>query len=123
MLLCNIVLYSIRPYFHHQSHPHWVLFFLWLCLLILSGVISPPFSSSTLGAYQPEEFIFHCYMFLPFLTVHGVLMARILKWFAIPFSSGPHFVRMSWVALHGMAHSFFELDKAVSHVISLISFL
>ena len=29
-------------------------------------------------------------------TVHGVLKARILKWFAIPFSSGPRFVR----ALH-----------------------
>ena len=26
-------------------------------------------------------------------TVHGVLKARILKWFAIPFSSGPHRVR------------------------------
>ena len=23
-------------------------------------------------------------------AVHGVLKARILKWFAIPFSSGPH---------------------------------
>ena len=30
---------------------------------------------------------------------------------------------VSWVALHGMAHSFIELDKAVVHVISLISFL
>ena len=29
----------------------------------------------------------------------------------------------SCVALHGMAHSFIELDKAVIHVISLISFL
>ena len=29
----------------------------------------------------------------------------------------------SWVALHGMAHSFTELDKAVIHVISLVSFL
>ena len=28
-----------------------------------------------------------------------------------------------WVALHGMAHSFVELDKTVVHVISLISFL
>ena len=28
------------------------------------------------------------------LTVHGVLKARILKWFAIPFSSGPRFVRI-----------------------------
>ena len=31
--------------------------------------------------------------FLPFHTVHGVLKARILKWFAIPFSSGPCCVR------------------------------
>ena len=30
--------------------------------------------------------------------------------------------RPSWVALHGMAHSFIELDKAVVHVISVISF-
>ena len=28
-----------------------------------------------------------------------------------------------WVAPHGMAHTFIELDKAVVHVISLISFL
>ena len=31
--------------------------------------------------------------------------------------------RPSWVALHGMAHSFIELDKAVVHVISLISIM
>ena len=30
---------------------------------------------------------------------------------------------LSWVALHGMVHSFIESDKAVVHVISLISFL
>ena len=30
---------------------------------------------------------------------------------------------LSWVALHGMAHSFTELDKAVVHVIRLVSFL
>ena len=29
----------------------------------------------------------------------------------------------SWVALHGMAYSFTELDKAVVHVIRLVSFL
>ena len=34
--------------------------------------------------YMPVNMNFH--------TVHGVLKARILKWFAIPFSSGPHFV-------------------------------
>ena len=46
---------------------------------------------------------------LPFPTVHGVLKARILKWFAILFSSGPHSVRTlhhdhpSWVVPHSMA--------------------
>ena len=34
---------------------------------------------------------------LPFHTVHGVLKARILKWFAIPFSSGPHSVKSDWL--------------------------
>ena len=49
----------------------------------------------------------------------GVLKARILKWFAILFSSGSHLSELStmthpsWVALHGMAHSFIELDEAV----------
>ena len=32
-------------------------------------------------------------------------------------------IRQPWVALHSMAHSFIELDKAVVHVISLVSFL
>ena len=31
-------------------------------------------------------------------------------------------IRLSWVALHSMAYSFIELDKAVVHVIKLISF-
>ena len=30
---------------------------------------------------------------------------------------------LSWVALHGVAHSFTELDKVVLHVNSLVSFL
>ena len=72
---------------------NWGLFSLWLCLFILSGAISPLFLSSILGTYQPGEFIFQCHIFLPLHTVHGVLKARILKWFAIPFSSGPCFVR------------------------------
>ena len=102
---------------------------LWLHLFILSGVISPLISSSILGTYQPGEFIFQCPIFLPFHTIHGVLKVRMLKWFAIPFSSGPWFVRIlqheptSWVALHGMAHSFIELDKNVVRVIRLVSFL
>ena len=30
---------------------------------------------------------------------------------------------LSWVALHGMAHNFIELDKSVVYVITLVSFL
>ena len=67
--------------------------------------------------------------FCLFLLFMGFLKARMLMWFAILFSSGPGFVRLStmthpsWVALHVMAQSLIELDKVVLHVISLISFL
>ena len=114
------------------SHIHsWVLFLLWFHPFILSGVISPLISSSILDTYQPREFIFQCPIFLPFPTVHGVLKARILKWFAIPFSKGSQSVR----PLHHdpyisggptrMFHwlSFIDLDKAVVHVIRLANFL
>ena len=93
MFLCNIALYSIRLT-SITSHIHsWVLFLLWFRLFIPSAVISPFFSSSILGTYRSGKFIFQCPIFLPFHTVHGVLKARMLKWFAIPFSSGPRFVR------------------------------
>ena len=76
------------------SHIHsWVLFLLWIHPFILSGVISPLISSSVLGTYRPGEFLFQYPIILPFHTVHGVLKERILKWFAIPFSSGLHSVR------------------------------
>ena len=76
------------------SHIHnWVLFLLWLHPFILSGVISPLISRNILGTYWPGELLFQCPIFLPFHIVYGVLKARILKWFAIPLSSVPHFVR------------------------------
>ena len=46
-----------------------------------------------MGSYRPGEFISQVPIFLPFHTVHGVLKARILKWLAIPFPSGPYSVR------------------------------
>ena len=53
---------------------------------------------------------------LPFHTVHGVLKARILEWFAMPPPVDHHVLsefftmtHLSWVALHGMVHSFSEL--------------
>ena len=82
------------------SHIHnWVFFSLWLCLFILSGVISPVISSSILGTYHPQEFVFQCLIFLLFHTVHGILKGRILMWFAIPFSSGPRLTELSTMTL------------------------
>ena len=72
---------------------NWALFLLWFSLFILSGAISLLFSSSILGSNQPGELTFQCHIFLPFHTVNGFLKARILKWFSIPCSSGPRFVR------------------------------
>ena len=69
------------------------------------------------------------HIFLPFHTVHGVLKGRIQTWLQFPFpvdyilSEFSTMTCPSWVALHGMAHSFIELVKAVVHMISLISFL
>ena len=40
-----------------------------------------------------ERLLLNKIVMLPFYNVHRVLKARILKWFAIPFSSGPHSVR------------------------------
>ena len=96
-------------------------FFLWL-LFFLSGVISPLISGSILGTYQLGEFIFQCHIFLPFHTFHGILKARILKWFAIPspvehvLSELSTMTHSFWVDLHSMAHGFIELDKAVGQV-------
>ena len=49
------------------SLQHWTL----LHPFILSGVISPLISSSILGTYQSEEFLFQYPIILPFHTVHG----------------------------------------------------
>ena len=126
----TILLFTASDFTSITSHIHnWLLCLLWLCFFILSGAISPLFSSSILGTFQPREFIFQCPIFLHFHAIHEILKARILKWFAIPFSSRPRFVRTlhhdpSVLGdLHGMAHSFIELDKAVVHVICLVSFL
>ena len=55
--------------------------------------------------------------------------AKILKFLPFPSPMDHVLSELStmthppWVAPHGMAHSFSELDKAVVHVISLVSFL
>ena len=123
-----ILLFTASDFNSITSHIHnCVLLLVWFSLFFLSGVISPLISSSIMGTYRPEEFTFQCPVFLSFHAIYGVLKARILKWFAIPFSNGPHFVRTlpmthpSCMALYCMAHGFVELDKAVAHVIRLVT--
>ena len=75
-----------------------------------------------LGTFQPGEFIFQC-------LIMG--FSRQECWSGLPFPSPVDHVlselftmtRPSWVALHSMCHSFIELDKAVVHVVRLVSFL
>ena len=58
-----------------------------------------------------------------------LLKASILKWFAIIFSSRPHFVKTLhydppvMVGPTHRVHSFIELDEDVVYVINLVSFL
>ena len=113
-----------RTSLHHQSHPHRVLLLLWLSPFTLSGVISPLLSSSIVGTYRPGEFLFQCPIFLPFILFTG--LSRQEHWSGLPDHAFPELstmTRPSWVALHIMAHRFIKSDKAVVHVISLISFL
>ena len=67
---CAILFLIASDFTSITSHTHnWVLFLLWLHLFIISGVISPLFSSSILGTYQPEDFIFQFPIFLPLHSV------------------------------------------------------
>ena len=111
-------------------HLHtWVLFPHWLSLFIPPGTVSLLFYSSILGTYQPGEFIFQCLIFCFFMLFLGFLRQKY--WSCLPsLSPVDHILSElstmtcpSLVALYCMAHSFIELDKAVVHVISLVSFL
>ena len=101
------------------SHIHnWVLFLFWLHLFILSGVISPLISSSIWAPTDLRSSSFSFLSFCIFILLMGLL--RQEYWSGLPFPSPVDHVLsefstvtcQSWVALHGMAHSFIELDKA-----------
>ena len=68
MQFCPLQSSSALSFSSITNHIHdWPLFSLWFYLFILSGVISPLFSSNILGTYRPGEFIFQCHLFFPFL--------------------------------------------------------
>ena len=71
--------------------------------------------------------VFFFFFYVSLITV----LTSLEYWSGLPFPSPVDHILSelstitspSWVALHGMAHSFIELDKAVIHVIRLVSFL
>ena len=110
---------QIRFYFHHETHQQ-------LSVLSTLAQLLPSLwdywefllsSPVALDTFRPGGLIFWCHIFLVFYTVHEVLTASTLGWFAIPSSSGSWFVRTLCYdpsvsgGLHSMAHSFTELCK------------
>ena len=63
-----------------------------------------------------------------FVLFMGFSKQEYWSGFPFPFSCGPYLQEFStmsnpsWVALHGMSHSFIEVDRIVIHLISLVSF-
>ena len=105
----------------------------YLCIASISSFFLKLFLHWSLVAYWAATDLgsssFSVLSFCFFITVHGVLKARVLKWLPFPspvdriLSELSTMTLPSWVSLHGMAHSFIELDKAVVRVIKLSSFL
>ena len=95
---CPILFFTALDFTFITRHIHTCTSFpLWPGHFILSRTVSscPPFfPSSILDTFQPGGLIFRCHIFLPFYTVHWILTATILGWFAIPSSSGSCFVRI-----------------------------
>ena len=94
---CAILFFIASDIIYTTRH-NWASFPLCLSLFILSGAKSLLFPSGILDTFCPGGgSSFQCHIFLPFYTVLRILTAWILKWCAVPFSSGPCFVR-SWLA-------------------------
>ena len=124
-----ILLFTASDLISITSHIHnWLLFLLWLHLFILELFLhSSPVAygvSTNLGSSS-----FSILSFCPFIRFMG--FSRQEYWSGLPFPSPVDHVlselstktHPSWVVLHCMTHSLTEFDKAVVHVISLISFL
>ena len=103
-----ILLFIVLDFTSITSQIHsWVLFLLWLCLFILSDVISPLISHSILGTYRPGEFIFQCPIFLPFFFSFLLFMGfssknpevvchSLLQWTTFCQNSPPWPIHLGW---------------------------
>ena len=86
---------------------------------------------SPVAYWAPIDLGSSCFSVLTFcLFMVFMGFSRQEYWSGLPFPSPDHILselstmtHPSWVALHGLAHILIELDKAVVHVIRLVSFL
>ena len=111
------------------SHIHsWVLF----CFGSVSSFFLLCHHSSPVAYLTPTDLGSSSFSVLSFcLFILFMGFSRQDYWSGLPFPSPVDHIlselstmtHTSWVALHGMAHGFIELDKAVVRVITLISFL
>ena len=120
--LCNIALYRIELCFCHQSHPQLGGCFCFGSVSLSFLELFPHWSPVAYWAFTDlGSSSFSVLSFCLFILF-------ILDWFAIPspvdhiLSELSTMIHPSQVALHGMALSFIELDKAAVHVIRLVSF-
>ena len=111
--------YSIGLYFYHQSHPQLgVVFFFgsssFFLELFLHWSLVAYWAPTDLGSSS-----FNVLSFCLIILFMGV--SRQEYWSGLPFPPPADHIlselstvtHTSWVALHGMAHGFIELDKAV----------
>ena len=116
---CKIVLCSIRFYFHPWTYPLLSIFFASSFFLELFLCSSPTAyqTPSDLGGSSSGVIFF--VFFIPFMK-----FLRREYWSGLPFPPPVDQVLselltmscLSWVALHGMAHSFTDLHKPLCYV-------
>ena len=122
--LCNIVLYNIGFYFHHQTHLQLNIISALASNFILSGTISNCpvfFTSSILGTLHPGGLSPSVITFCLFILSMGFSWHEY--WNDLPFSPPVDHVLSelftvtcpSWAALHSITHSFIELLKPTHH--------
>lgn len=107
---------------------NWASFPPWPSLFVLFGALSSPYHSSIWDTYQPGGSFSGVIPFYLSILFMGFL--REEYWSCLPFPAPELFTRTppSWLALHGMGHSFSELckslchDKAVTHEGDKISY-
>ena len=84
---CAILFFTASNFSFTTRHIHnWASFLLWPSLPFFLELFFHSFSVH-FGHLLTWSLIFWCHVFLPFHTVHRILEARILEWFAIPFAS------------------------------------